>query len=61
MPGIRSKTGKAMIIKAIVTSEIAGSGSLLALYQILHKERVKQVSIDCNKKIYFLPFVTIEF
>jgi hypothetical protein len=40
--------GKAMTIKVIVTSGIAGSGNQLVLCPILHKERVRLVSIDYN-------------
>ena len=47
--------GKAMTIKAIVTSEIAGSGSLLVLYPTKVNGHVRQVSIDYNnKKIFYI-------
>ena len=47
--------GKAMTIKVIVTSGIAGSGNQLVLYPINHNELVRQVSIDYNnKKIFYI-------
>jgi len=46
-----------MTIKAIVTSEIAGSGSLLVLYPTKVNGHVRQVSIDYNNKKIFYKYL----
>tara|TARA_B100000795_G_scaffold92036_1_gene67189 strand:- start:722 stop:883 length:162 start_codon:yes stop_codon:yes gene_type:complete len=48
-------TGKAMIIKVIVTLEIVGSGNLSHLQLTEVSARALQVSIDYNnKKIFYI-------
>jgi hypothetical protein len=58
-PGIRFKIGKAMI--TVVTSEIAGSGSLLVLFPIMLNAPALQVSIDYNNKKIFYKYLPLYF